>query len=422
MEEKKYRTDDLLILEDKNNPISQTIQQMGLIKNFTRLSGLQDLMEITYFRGPGSFFEYYRSPMRVFTNMGMPKEIFYILGIETTFIEQLSVIAAISPKNREIIAKARSLVPSSTYCTYHQAALGAIESQYFPLPDLFVAPSYICEEGVNLLTYLAKKYDKPILYIDFPYEKSEEAELYLAKQLENLAKDLADFFHLTLKTENIENAFRWANEARDWWMKYVDLCAYDGEDMNMAYQNINLGLLINNKFGLEEYSRLTKKCYEEMLEKIQGNKNESPSNKLRILWLHLMPYHSSALVGLLKNLKINIVTTQVSQIRWKPLDPRQPWRSLARKFMDSYVCSCFTEKMEELDDLITRFKIDAVIELCHPGCKPLCSVSFLIKSYLKEKGMPHLSFEADLINPENISIEQIRTRLEAFIEILNAQK
>ncbi|MCP4049761.1 MAG: 2-hydroxyacyl-CoA dehydratase, partial [bacterium] len=167
----------------------------------------------------------YNSKKRVIANLGIPKEMFYMLGIDVLYVEQLSVLTATSTisQNREIIGKARTLVPSSTYCTFHQACLGVIESGYFPLPDVFVAPSFICEETVTLNTYLAKKYNKPVFYVDCPHSTDADAEMYLAEELHRLTLDLADYFKIKLDKERIRKTMHYTNEARKWWLKFLDL-------------------------------------------------------------------------------------------------------------------------------------------------------------------------------------------------------
>lgn len=410
---------DYCKLEDTMNPISQSINRMKLYMKFTKLEGLRKMMHYNYFEGPSSFDAYFKSKRRAFSNLGIPKELFYILDVDMIFVEQLSAMAAVSPENRKMIGKARSIVPSSTYCTFHQAALGAIESQHFPVPDVFVAPSFICEETVSLYTFLGEKYNKPVFYVDCPYSTDEDAEIYLAEQIHRLTVDMADYFKISLKQENIEKTFHYSNEARKWWLKYQDLRAIrKSNSTEISFQTILLSTMLYSKYGLKETVDITRICYEELFDKIQNEDGILPDDSPKILWIYLLPYHSSSVVSLFKGLKVNVVADLTSQINWGELDPKDPWRSLARKFMQGFIYGPFDQKMNEVLDLIEKHSVDAVIELCHPGCKPASGLSYLVKGSLKEKSIPHISFEADLIDAENVSIEQIRTRVEAFIEML----
>lgn len=71
-----------------------------------------------------------------------------------------------------------------------------------------------------------------------------------------------------------------------------------------------------------------------------------------------------------------------------------------------------------IDQVADKFKIDAALELCHPGCKRGSGKSFLLGRHLARRGIPHLPCEADIIDPESFSFGQIKLRIQAFVEML----
>lgn len=418
---KMFKHQDKARIDDMNNPLNQGIQRMKLIMKYTKLEGFRELLNINYFEGPSSFNQYYRSDKKVLANCVVPKEIFYMLGVDILYMEQVAVLATMSSLHREMVGKARAIVPSSTYCSIHQATLGAIESNYFPLPDVFVSPSFACEEAIVLPSYLSKKYNIPIFYIDCPHCLDEEAVDYLAHQLQECVLKLSDFFHLPLKQENIRKTIHYANQAREWWNKYQALRPRLKKNvLEMNLPTIMYGLLIQSKIGLARTVEVVKKLYLD-LKKAVEDESVQGSPAPRILWLHMLPLHTASLLILIKNLNLNIVADEYSQITWDELDPADPWRSLARKYMQAISYGSIEKRFAFLDRLIAGNDIDAIIELCHPGCKPVSGQSLLVANYLKSKNFPHLSIEADLIDPDNFSLQQIRTRIEAFVEMLNTR-
>ena len=64
--------------------------------------------------------------------------------------------------------------------------------------------------------------------------------------------------------------------------------------------------------------------------------------------------------------------------------------------------------------------VDAVIHFCHWGCKQASGGSILLKEKMKELGIPMLILDGDGIDKRNSHDGQIKTRLEAFLEILDA--
>ena len=181
------------------------------------------------------------------------------------------------------------------------------------------------------------------------------------------------------------------------------------------------GLLLQTKIGLPQTVDIVKKLYHALEKEVQkGETAPDPVATPRVLWLHMLPLHTPSLLLLIKSLNINIVADEYSQITWEKLDPADPWKSLARKYIRSIAYGSIRKRFAFIHELIARNDIDAVIELCHPGCKSVSGQSFLVANDLKNKEIPHLSIEADLIDPDNFSIQQIRTRIEAFVEMLNS--
>ena len=65
---------------------------------------------------------------------------------------------------------------------------------------------------------------------------------------------------------------------------------------------------------------------------------------------------------------------------------------------------------------------DAVIQFCHWGCKQSSGGSVLLKEEMQKKGIPMLILDGDGIDKRNSHDGQIKTRLEAFLEMLDAEE
>ena len=71
--------------------------------------------------------------------------------------------------------------------------------------------------------------------------------------------------------------------------------------------------------------------------------------------------------------------------------------------------------------LAERLTPDAVIQFCHWGCKQSSGCSLLLKEKLQEMGIPMLILDGDGIDRRNSHDGQIRTRLEAFLEMIEEE-
>ena len=75
-------------------------------------------------------------------------------------------------------------------------------------------------------------------------------------------------------------------------------------------------------------------------------------------------------------------------------------------------------KADMVGKLVDTLHPDAVIQFCHWGCKQSSGGSLLLKEKLNEMNIPMLILDGDGIDRRNSHDGQIKTRLEAFLEML----
>lgn len=68
------------------------------------------------------------------------------------------------------------------------------------------------------------------------------------------------------------------------------------------------------------------------------------------------------------------------------------------------------------------FNADGVVNLCSFGCKQCSGGTMLLKDALKSKNIPYLSIDGDGVDRRNAHEGQIKTRLEAFMEIIDSKE
>jgi len=99
-------------------------------------------------------------------------------------------------------------------------------------------------------------------------------------------------------------------------------------------------------------------------------------------------------------------------------DAEDPFAALAERYL-KVPCSCTTPNTGRLDlvgKLAQEYKIDGVIDLTWTCCHTYNVESFSVENFLDKKlDLPMLQIETDYSESDS---EQIRTRLEAFLEML----
>ena len=93
-------------------------------------------------------------------------------------------------------------------------------------------------------------------------------------------------------------------------------------------------------------------------------------------------------------------------------------QAIAERYM-GINCACFTPNAGRIDDIIRlakEYKVDGVIDVNLKFCSLYDTEGYSVEKALKEAGIPVLGIETDYVDSD---AEQLRTRISAFIEMLN---
>ena len=96
----------------------------------------------------------------------------------------------------------------------------------------------------------------------------------------------------------------------------------------------------------------------------------------------------------------------------------EQFMALSQRYMKTN-CACFTPNTGRIDDilrLVKEYKVDGVIDCSLMFCCLYDTEKYSVTRALKEAGVPVLSLETDYADTD---AEQLRTRIGAFIELLN---
>ena len=96
---------------------------------------------------------------------------------------------------------------------------------------------------------------------------------------------------------------------------------------------------------------------------------------------------------------------------------KEQYRALAARYM-GINCACFTPNSGRIDDILRlaeEYDVDGVIDVNLKFCCLYDTEGYTVEKALKDAGIPVLGIETDYTDSD---AEQLRTRIEAFIEML----
>jgi len=104
------------------------------------------------------------------------------------------------------------------------------------------------------------------------------------------------------------------------------------------------------------------------------------------------------------------------------MDPKDPYNSIARKLLSNPGVGYVKHWLEAILHTVDKYKIDALISFTHWGCRQLAGANQIVKDELGKRDIPMLEIGGDCIDGRDYSFQQLKTRLQAFIEIVGGKK
>ncbi|MBR2714049.1 MAG: 2-hydroxyacyl-CoA dehydratase [Kiritimatiellae bacterium] len=144
----------------------------------------------------------------------------------------------------------------------------------------------------------------------------------------------------------------------------------------------------------------------------------------RLLWLHLPPFYDTKHLDYIeKTCNAPIVFEETNFVAWDPLDPKDPYRSLAKKLLQSGFLDP-SLRVEYVKKAIPAGRFNGVILYTHGfGRCSLAdrSLSKLLRETLDEIGVPLLALEGDCMDASIDPCSTI-TKIASFVEALNLKR
>ena len=102
-----------------------------------------------------------------------------------------------------------------------------------------------------------------------------------------------------------------------------------------------------------------------------------------------------------------------------PLNTEHPLDALAEKMVQNIYNGPYERKAKLVSELAQDLHSDGVINFCHWGCKQSSGGVMLLKEAMREENVPMLILDGDALDRRNSHDGQIKTRLQAFLELID---
>ena len=365
---------------------------------------------------------------------GAPVEFLYAMDVLPIYPENYAAMCAASHQSVELMEAAEAAGFSQDICAYARTDFGADilhggPAAGLPAPHFLLCSTNICKTVIKWYEVVARKYEVPLFIVDTPFLHDGLSRAlidYTISQFKDLEHFLADFLKRPFDHDRLIEVLSLSREASMYWRKMLYLCKTIPAPINSLDSFIHLGPIVTLR-GTRECVDYYKFLYEEVAERARKKIGSIPDEKYRVLWDNLPVWFKMSRLGKFFEEKscALVVTTYANS--WGGLDDYKEdptgdvYTAIASAYLNVYINLGFKERIKYLAQLIEEFSLTGFIMHSNRSCKPYSVGMYRLQEELsKLTGKPGVVIEADQNDPRVYSDAQVETRLEAFIESMQA--
>jgi benzoyl-CoA reductase/2-hydroxyglutaryl-CoA dehydratase subunit BcrC/BadD/HgdB len=367
----------------------------------------------------------------------VPIEILYAMDVHPIYPESLAAIAAAIGKADEFFDLARDRAFTPSVCSYTRCGLGiawANKSAFGPIPepDFFITDVSFCCLHVTWWGYLGDHFNKPTFYVDMPATDDPYDSNYVAyyeQQLHDMVKFIEENTDRVFSLDKLKETVRYSDLAGHYWKKVLELRRHKPSPVsfrNLAGEILPLVTALGDKNAADFYLALFQ-SYEDNIAK--GKTPAKDGEKYRLIWNGIPIWHHLQVINEFEAKGANFVWEPYTALTWGNktptgrLDPEHPFGTIAEKYTNVLNNLPIKNRFEYFDRAIQDYDIDGLVMFSNRSCRPMSIGQDEVVKMVKEKhDIPVLIFEGDQADAEGFDMQDARTKIDGFIEVLEARR
>ncbi len=361
---------------------------------------------------------------------GAPVEILKALGFYILYPENHAALCGARRATLDISSEAENRGYSVDICSYARTDIGTMLSGKTPVgklpkPDILLACTNICQTVLFWYRVLAEHYNVPLIVIDTPflYDNAEPHQVeYVKNQLENSIETAERVAKKSLDFAKLKNVVKLSKEAAALWLEIMERGKNIPAPISVFDQFIHMALVVEKR-GDAETVDFYAKMLAEIDERIEKGIGAVLNERKRLLWDNLPIWHKLRFLSeFLAEHGVSVVASTYTNA-WGELAPmidvNNPIESLAKTYIHPILNRSAEYKLQVMEKMIDEYKLDGAILHSDRSCKPYSMGQVDERNRLvTQASKPALLLEADHSDPRSYADEQVKNRLNAFLEML----
>ncbi len=366
-------------------------------------------------------------PIAWCTSVG-PAELLRALGYEVYFPENHGALIGARRLGSKYIPIANQAGFSTDICSYLTGDVGAFLAGETPLedygltevpkPNVLVFNTSQCREVKEWFSFYAEKLGVPAFGIHTPrgIDGASPALLnYLRESWQELIRSLEKVSGKDLDYDYFGEVTRLSNEACHLWQDFLE-SNQDTPAPHTFFDHIILmapAVVLRGTVEARDF-------YQDLMVEVNSRDKGNVQEKRRLFWEGMPVWGKiSFMAKLFDRHQASVVASTYAHSWAFDFGNNDLLNSMIRAYATIFITQSQPGKLQYLEDISERFKVDAFIFHDAKTCPHNTNNRFALPAKLTEStGKPVLTVYGDLVDLRHFSDEEFTLRLEAFLEHL----
>lgn len=365
---------------------------------------------------------------------GGPVEPLIAMDIIPVYPENHGAMIGATKMGADLCEKAEHMGYSRDLCSYARSDISCSTVNGGPIgglpaPDMLVCCNNICGTVLKWYEVQARFFNVPLFIFDTPFchtGYSDEVRKYVKKQILEYTAFIEKVCGKKFDYDKIMEVGKKSVEAQRLWQAVLDTTASRPSPMT-AFDAFFLLALIVTLRGTQTVIDFYSSLLDEMKERANKGISAVPNERFRLLWDNLPVWYRLRWLSDKFASHDACLVADTYTSAWcgtmKYIDENNFLDSLAEAYTRIYLNIGVDEMAKIVFEMIDKYSADGFVMHSNRSCKPYSLGQYdIMKRVQKEKGIPCLMIEADMVDERNFSESQISTRIDAFMEILKQKE
>jgi benzoyl-CoA reductase/2-hydroxyglutaryl-CoA dehydratase subunit BcrC/BadD/HgdB len=294
---------------------------------------------------------------------------------------------------------------------------------------MLVCCNNICGTVLKWYEVQARYFNVPLFIFDTPFchtGYAEEVQRYVRRQLDEYVLFLENACGRKMDSDHLKAVGKLSLEGQRLWQAVLATTANSPAPMTAFDAFYHLALIVTLRgtpLVIDYYTQLL----ERMKDRVARGIGAIPNEKYRLLWdnIPIWPRTRWLSEKLASHNACLVADTYTSA--WcgttKYIDEDNFFDSMAEAYTRIYLNIGVDEMARTVLEMVDTYKVDGIVMHSNRSCKPYSLGQYDIKKIVeKERGIPCLMIEADMVDERSFSESQVSTRIDAFMEIIKQRK